>query len=67
MIYALNENAFQVIVGLMKTGKAQTFFLNSCATNRDEYIVYYARDMINQRDTVTAYLVESKATNRNIA
>ena len=67
MMYALNNLSSQVTVGTMKTEEALACFLNYCAINPDASIVYYASDMIIQRDTGAAYLVASKARSRNTA
>ena len=67
MMYALNDLAFQVTAGTMKTEEAQACFLNYCATNPDASMVYYASDRIIRQDTDATYLVASKARSRNAA
>ena len=63
MIHALNDQASQVIAGIMKTEEAQACFLNYCATNPYASIVYYASDMIIRGDTDAAYLVANNEYN----
>ena len=67
MMHTLNGLVSQVTVGTMKTEEAQSCLLNYRATNPDASIVYYASDIIIQRNTDAAYLVASKARSRNTA
>ena len=67
MMHALNDLAFQVTAGTMKTEEAQACFIDYCATNPDTSIIYYVSNMIICGGTDAAYLVASKAQSRNAA